>query len=109
MARIRKRVHYSDYRSELAETKALRQGGFEDAYWDEDELVDHRPSKKKKKAVPRGCPGNDYNEHVYMRSQVRYGYYAWDYTLQRRVYKVSSFYSTRCIGCDKHAPRNYKG
>ena len=66
MARIRAHLHYSDTRAELAEYKDARHGAVEDAFWDEDELVDYRPSSKRKRPKKKGCPGNDYKAHVYV-------------------------------------------
>jgi hypothetical protein len=67
MARIRYNRHYSDTRAELAEYKDVKRGALEDAFWNEDELVDHRPfSKKKKKKRKRGCPQNNGRSHVYV-------------------------------------------
>lgn len=66
MARIRTRLHYADTRAELVEHKDWKRGLAEDAFWDEDELVDHRPIRNKKKTPKAGCPGNDGNAHVYV-------------------------------------------
>lgn len=91
MARLRHNISYSDYKSELMEYKAYRWGATEDAFWSEDELVDHRPrSKKRKKKVPRGCPGNDMNEHVYVWVP-NIGWW----------FETSDYEVKRCCGCDK--------
>jgi hypothetical protein len=50
--------------------KNNRRGGAEDAFWDEDELVDYQKAgtKKKRSKKPKkvGCPGNEGKGHVYV-------------------------------------------
>lgn len=89
MAKIRSHQHYSDTRAELAEYKDAYRGAVEDAFWDEQELVDHQPASKKKRKR-KGCPGNDGREHVY----VWIPYDTWWNTNVAYEIKV-------CCGCEK--------
>lgn len=67
MTRVRTNVNYSDGKGELANFKALKHGGLDDELWtDETELIDYRRIKSKKQKKKRGCPENDYKEHVYI-------------------------------------------
>ena len=71
-----------------------RRGALDDAFWDEDELVDyvgHR-SKRKRPKKARGCPENDFGPHVYVR--VTRTFPLWDGTIYR--YEVSV-----CCGCER--------
>lgn len=102
MARIRKTFCYADTRGELAEYKDARRGASEDAFWDEDELIDYRRTGKRKGKKPRaGCPGNDGNAHVYVwvvRKVSFAGFYRdREYTYEIRV----------CCGCEKRG-RGYR-
>jgi hypothetical protein len=79
----------------------------EDAFWDEDELVDYVRVRKKNKKRPkkkRGCPGNDFGPHVYVW-QPMISLYSWwpeagpdpffaKHGFHRREEKV-------CCGCPK--------
>jgi hypothetical protein len=89
MARIREQRHYSDTRAELAEYKDAYHGAVEDAFWDEDELVDYRPSSKAKKKYPRGCKGNNNKAHVYV-------WVPWRWSWSTTLYEEET-----CCGCDK--------
>jgi len=90
MARIHQNVHYNDTKAELVEYKDFRRGGFEDEFWDEDELVDHRPSSKAKKKYSRGCKGNENKEHVYV-------WVPWSWNSISRM----QWEELRCCGCEK--------
>ena len=92
MARIRKRLHYADTRQELVDWKDNRRGASEDAFWDEDELVDYRSTKKNKKKKKRGCPENDFGPHVYV--WVPYFTFWSDGRYEIKV----------CCGCEHRAP-----
>jgi hypothetical protein len=111
MARVRQHFHYSDTKGELAEYKDARHGAMEDAFWDEDEVVDFpKAGKTKKPKKKRGCPGNDYKAHVYVWvTETRYfskynyerGYHVVDFS---RPYTVDS---KTCCGCGKVDNRRY--
>lgn len=105
MARIRQHMHYSDTRAELAEYKDARRGATEDAFWDEDELIDYRssPSKKKKPRKRRGCPENDYKAHVYIWQHVVKTYIGWNG--KWRTWEYDEYI---CCGCSKVHNRRYK-
>lgn len=67
MARIRKTFCYADTRAELADYKDARRGAAEDAFWDEDELIDYRRIGKRRDRKPRaGCPENNNGPHIYV-------------------------------------------
>lgn len=109
MARIRQHLHYSDTKEELCEYKAARRGATEDALWDEEELIDYRPaSKRKKPKKKRGCPENNYKEHVYVwETEVRYGIKRTEHgwvTDRSRSWAVNV---KKCCGCGKVANRKY--
>jgi len=104
MARVRARFQPWGDKADKAHFHDLRRGAMDDAFWDEDELVDHRASKGKRKAPrkPRGCPGNDNKAHVYvwqMREVVWRGWSGKVYS-----YKVNE---KICCGCNKVANRKY--
>lgn len=93
MARIYGRLHYSDSRAELAEYKDVRRGASEDEFWGEDEEVFFPKKRNKKKKVPRGCPGNDMGEHVYIWVPwVTNWWHEQDYEMKK------------CCGCEKRPP-----
>jgi hypothetical protein len=69
-----------------------RRGALDDAFWDEDELVDFPSHKKKEKKVRAGCPGNDMGPHVYVWLP-----YAPCWSSNRYEVKV-------CCGCEKRSP-----
>lgn len=66
MARFRARMSYADTRAELRDHKDIKRGAGEDAFWDEDELIDYRPSRKSKKKKKPGCPENNNGPHVWV-------------------------------------------
>lgn len=97
MARVRQHFAYADTRGELADYKDARRGASEDAFWDEDELVDYRPSKKKKRKRQKGCPENNGGRHIYV----------WQKDLDpwwNRYYPDSPYEKKLCCGCEKRAP-----
>lgn len=91
--------------------KQGREGALDDAFWDEDELVDYRKYGKKKDRFKkkRGCPDNDYKAHVYVWvKETRYhgkwsAFIGWvpdktrPYTIDTKV----------CCGCGKVDHRRY--
>lgn len=100
MARVRQHMHYSDTRAELADYKDAYRGAIEDAFWDEDELVDYRPSSKRKRPKKKkGCEGNDGKAHVYV----------WVPYVSSWTGEVWKGYEQRiCCGCMKKAPRGFR-
>lgn len=98
MARIRQNITYSDTRAELTEYKDARRGACEDAFWDEDELVDYRrspASRKKRKRAP-GCEGNDGGPHIYVWTSER----EWEDAFFR-YFGFHKYEYKRCAGCWK--------
>lgn len=103
MARLRTNVLHWGGKEEGPNTyKMGREGALDDAYWDEDELVDypHRAKKKKKRKRSKtrpGCIGNDYGPHIYVWTtefentrDVFYSYYGY-FKYESRI----------CCGCRK--------
>ena len=111
MARIRQSICYADTRGELMIYKNAKRGASEDAFWDENELIDHRSNKKKgKPRKKRGCPENDFKAHVYVwvretryygKWSSHYGYFVND---RSRPYSVDC---KICCGCGKVYTRRY--
>ncbi len=74
------------------------------------DFVPHRKWAKKKRPV-RGCPGNDYNEHVYIKTETP----LYRYRSINGVWGVSSSpedlyamrYSMVCCGCEKKRRTKY--
>ena len=94
MARIRYKLSYSDTSAELVDHKAQKRGASEDAFWDEDELVDHRPNRKnKKKTKGQPCPASDDNYHVWIWVD-----WLWN---QEWFTGPSGFEIKVCCGCEK--------
>lgn len=91
MARIRTRPTPWPDKFDNDNYKDLRRGAADDAFWDEDELVDYRRigKKKKRNRVP-GCPGNDGKSHVY----VWVNYDPWWHS--GNIYEIRV-----CCGCEK--------
>jgi hypothetical protein len=110
MARIRTHTHYSDTRAELSEYKNARRGAVEDAFWDEDELVDHQKAgTKKKRSQTRGCPENNHKSHVYVWVETtryrirRHDVYGW---IEDKS-KPHTVKTKTCCGCGKVTNRIY--
>jgi hypothetical protein len=106
MARLHTNVLHWGNKYEGPNTyKMGREGALEDAYWDEDELVDYRRKGGKKKRKPRrGCPGNEGKGHVYVwvtetvygsKWNPNYGHWTNDFT------KKYTYDTRRCCGCLK--------
>lgn len=78
-----------------------RRGALDDAFWDDDELVDYRREggKKGRKRLP-GCPDNEGKSHVYVWVDVRY--YSW----YRDTYTV--YEEKVCCGCLKQATGRHR-
>lgn len=110
MARLHTNQPYSDTRGELSQFKDYRRGALEDAFWDEDEPVDYRPSSRRRKPKKKkGCPGNDYKAHVYvwvetLHYRSRLTAYGFVEDKSRPPYKVRE---KTCCGCSKVTRRKY--
>ena len=89
--------------------KMGREGALEDAYWDEDELVDYpRKSKKAKPKKKKGCPGNDYKAHVYVWVETKHYrevLNGWGWTLDKTRYYIVN--RKTCCGCGKVTKSKY--
>lgn len=80
-----------------------RRGALDDAFWDEDELVDvpSKRAKKKRKREP-GCPQNDGKSHVYVWNKVEHIYWPWNGKGPRRY----TFEEYVCCGCGKRGRKH---
>lgn len=103
MARIRNRPIPWPEKDEISNYKDLRRGAADDAFWDEDELVDHQKKGKYRKKPKAGCAGNDGGQHVYVwipcnrYDEAKYDYF---YSWYMHDYEVNV-----CAGCLKRKPR----
>lgn len=93
MARVREHLlHWGNKYDGPNNYKDGRRGACEDAFWDEDELVDFPRASRKKRKPRKGCPGNDFGPHVYV--WVPYGDFYEDYPWTSNRYEIKV-----CCGC----------
>lgn len=95
------------------EERVYRRQGAVDAE-DFDREVNYRPKKKKKAQRPRGCPSNDYKEHVYIWTTELEptGWYkvSWSEDRLATFYERHGFHrqeASVCVGCGRIAKRRY--
>lgn len=104
MARIRTRVTPWPDKFDIDNYKDCRRGALDDAFWDEDELVDYVPSTKRKKPKKkRGCPENDFGPHIYVWVPQPWRYDWWPEYVDR-FYEKNGFHRREyqtCCGCEK--------
>lgn len=87
-----------------------RQGALEDAFWAEDELVEHRhASRRKAPKKKRGCPENDYKAHVYVWVTETRFYSKWKtgYGFVRDKSRPYTVHLKTCCGCGKVCKTRY--
>jgi len=109
MAKIRNRPTPWADKYDEDNYKDYRRGGMDDAFWDEDELVDHRKvSKKKRPRKKRGCPENNFGAHVYIwvtETRYHYSFTAYGYVMDKN--KPYTVENKTCCGCGKVSNRKY--
>lgn len=100
MARIHDSIlHWGDKYDGPDTYKDGRRGGLEDAFWDEDELVDFPRKRRKKDPRTRrpGCIGNNNKQHVYVWTTERNT----TDTLFYRYFRFHKYEKKICVGCGK--------
>lgn len=97
--RIRQNVPKWDS-ERYSEYKDARRGAMEDAFWPEDEPVEFKPKRQKKKRKrSKGCPENNGKNHVYIWVKHENTWRSWWDN------KVRTFVHWRktCCGCGHEA------
>lgn len=74
----------------------------------EEQPTRHKKASKKRRPK-RGCPGNDFKEHVYIWEPLRFRY-TWDDEALDDFYEIHGFYRREvliCCGCGRRQKTRY--